>query len=178
MEAPRRPLNSTSRDLFLQEIRGASGLFFTGGDQTKIMSVIADPLSRQALIKFYRDGNMVGGTSAGTAIMSPAMFTGHENDLAPGLGLLPGTLLDTHFLVRSRLARLSAALHGLPTQLIGLGIDQDYWIWVTNGQHVEIFGATYLTVVITKPDGTQVPFAFKGGQSFNLPVPQVPKVVF
>jgi cyanophycinase len=166
-EAPRRPLTSSSRDLFLQSLRGATALYFTGGDQLKIMSVISDPTIRQALIQFYVNGNIVGGTSAGTAIMSPAMFTGHENEVVPGLGLLPGTLIDTHFLVRSRLPRLSAALKKMP-RLIGLGIDEGNAIWVSEGNRVEVFGPTYLTVMRTKPDGTQFLQKFRTGQNFNL----------
>ena len=111
---------------------------------------------------------MVGGTSAGTAIMSPAMFTGHEADLAQGLGLLPGTLLDTHFLVRSRLPRLKAALAPWPG-LIGLGIDQDNALWVTSGKHVEVFGPTSLTLVRTDSSGTQMIRSLKSGQDFDLP---------
>lgn len=148
-EAPRRPLSSASRKVFLQKLKSATGVYFTGGDQNKIMQVFSDHSLFSAVTSFYQQGHVVAGTSAGTAIMSPRMITGNGSETIPGLGLLPGVILDTHFIVRKRLERLKAALLKFPT-LVGLGIDEDNAIWVRNGKFVEVIGPTYLTTVFNQ----------------------------
>ncbi len=148
-EAPHRPLSPASRKIFLEKLKQASGVYFTGGDQNKIMQVLSDESLRLAVADFYQSGSIVAGTSAGTAIMSPRMLTGNGSETVPGLGLLPGVILDTHFIVRKRIERLKAALLKFP-MLIGLGIDEDNAIWVQNGKYVEVMGPTYLTKVINQ----------------------------
>ncbi len=119
-------------------IDACTGLWFTGGDQSRIVQVFRpaarDTRALVAVRSLLARGGVVGGTSAGAAIMTDPMITGGRAASAPrsapsdpdnpepagtptggvrtgpGLGLLPVGLVDQHFLERNRTARLLDAL--------------------------------------------------------------------
>lgn len=127
----------------------ATGVFFTGGDQVRLMAAVDALGLAERLRALSRAGVVFGGTSAGTAVMSPLMITG-EGDFtkldaaqvgtAPGLGLLPGTVVDQHFLKRQRQNRLFGLVAAHPG-LLGLGVDEDTALLV-DGTLAECVGAT------------------------------------
>jgi cyanophycinase len=135
---PRTPVEHAA---FLAALDRATGVFFTGGDQSRIMDGLDDRLARR-LRDLYAGGLAFGGTSAGTAIMSPLMIAGtrdpRRHDLSavvvrPGLGILPGTIVDQHFFRRRRHNRLFALL--LDNERVhGLGIDEGAALAVTGGR--------------------------------------------
>jgi cyanophycinase len=121
------------------KIANARLIFLTGGDQNRLMAAWNSDALRNALKEAHRQGTMVGGTSAGAAVMSEVMITGNQlrdtayaatfpnllaNNLetAPGLGLVQGAVVDQHFVVRSRYNRLLTAL--CDYKLEGWGIDE------------------------------------------------------
>src|SRR4051812_8402362 len=86
----------------LQDFTGASGLFFTGGDQLKIMSKIGGTPVQTAIIELFRSGGTVAGTSAGATAVSELMLMEGECDpfgidrpllITSGLGLLKGVMI-------------------------------------------------------------------------------------
>jgi cyanophycinase len=126
----------------------ATGVFFGGGDQARVMDALADPALLQAVRRRHAEGVVFGGTSAGTAVMSARMITG-DGDFTvidgtkvvvrPGLGLLPGSILDQHFVKRSRQNRLFGLVLRHPEER-GVGIDEDTALLVTNGREAEVVG--------------------------------------
>jgi len=66
-------------------------------------------------------------------------------EMGPGMGFMPGLVVDQHFAERGRLGRLLAALVLQPAML-GLGIDEDTGI-VVNGDEFEVVGSGAITVV-------------------------------
>ena len=87
----------------------------------------------QALHKAYQRGAIIAGTSAGASAMSETMIVdGEETEaprkntvqMAPGLGLLRGVVVDQHFAQRGRLGRLLAAVAKYH-YVLGVGIDED-----------------------------------------------------
>ena len=74
--APAAPLTEATKIKFLDQLKTATGVFFSGGDQGRIMDVLKDQSLLQALTKRYHEGVVFGGTSAGAAIMSRRMITG------------------------------------------------------------------------------------------------------
>src|SRR5215203_3875702 len=72
--APRAPLDAEKRAKFLEQLRTASGVFFSGGDQNRIMDVLRDEELYRALREKYDAGAVFGGTSAGAALMSTPMM--------------------------------------------------------------------------------------------------------
>lgn len=133
-------------------LRDATGVFFTGGDQERITAVIGGT-GTDSLLQELSGHLIIGGTSAGAAIMSGTMIV--EGDAAgvtrasvrtgPGLEFLPGVLIDQHFAERGRLNRLLSAVALYPHEL-GLGIDEDTAI-LTDGDRFEVLGSGAVTVV-------------------------------
>ncbi|WP_448581234.1 cyanophycinase [Thermaurantiacus sp.] len=132
-------------------LEGVGAIWFTGGDQSRIMAALVAPDGRAtpllaAIRARHRAGAVVGGTSAGAAVMSDPMLTGGDPvaavspgrgeavTMAAGLGFLAGAIVDQHFDARSRLPRLLAALASLPPrQRLGFGIDEDTALIVSEG---------------------------------------------
>jgi cyanophycinase len=97
---------------------------------------------------------VIGGTSAGAAMMPDEMIVGGASvsnpsvgavRMGPGMGFLPGIVIDQHFAQRGRLGRLLAALVLQPA-VVGLGIDEDTAIIVT-GDEFKVVGSGAITVV-------------------------------
>ncbi len=175
--APDAPLDAGSRAKFLEQLKNATGVFFSGGDQNRIMEVLKDEPLYKRLREKYDTGTVFGGTSAGTALMSSPMITG-ENDLTVidarkvgtrrGLGLLPNAIIDQHFIVRQRENRLFGLVLASP-KMLGIGIDEDMALLVTDNRTAEVVGATYVMIV----DGSNKKATFvinllKAGEKFDL----------
>ncbi|HEU4631205.1 MAG TPA: cyanophycinase [Gemmatimonadaceae bacterium] len=133
------------RDSVVRLVQGATGIWFPGGDQARLTRVLQGTATLRAIQARYRAGAVVGGTSAGAAIMSDSMITGdqvragedtsgyfgdefprvarHAIVVAPGFGFLPGAIVDQHFLRRERHNRLLSVVLERPTML-GVGIDE------------------------------------------------------
>lgn len=147
----------------LQKCEGSPVIFFTGGDQLRITSQIGDTPLYQCLQSIFTAGGTIVGTSAGAAAMPGTMLiSGIAEDssemsaigMAPGLGLLDGVVIDTHFAERGRIGRLLSAVAQNPRN-IGLGIDEDTAIIVEGDQHFRVIGSGAVYVV----DGTELAYS-------------------
>lgn len=143
--------NKEDKAAFLLQVARATAVFFTGGVQKRIMAVFRDhPELATAVLGRYQKGMLLGGSSAGTAIMSPIMLTGGGNEgtlhpeameTAPGLGALPGLIVDQHFIKRQRFFRLLSVLMGSELSL-GLGIDEGAGVEVVDNRFATVLGGT------------------------------------
>ncbi|MDJ0733569.1 MAG: cyanophycinase [Nostocaceae cyanobacterium] len=138
----------------VKEIEQATGVFFSGGDQSRIISIIKGTKLDAAIHKRYSEGIVVGGTSAGAAMMPDIMIVEGKSDthprmnaveMGPGMGFLPGVVVDQHFAQRGRLARLLAALL-LEPAILGFGIDENTAV-IVDGDEFEVVGEGAVTVV-------------------------------
>lgn len=138
----------------LEAISKATGVFFTGGDQARITSILKDTEIDAAIHKRYSEGIVIGGTSAGAAVMPDQMIVEGDSqtnarievvEMGPGLGFLPGVVIDQHFSQRGRLGRLISALVQEPVAL-GFGIDENTAMVVTDSQ-IEVIGEGTVTIV-------------------------------
>ena len=143
-----------SSSTYLEAIQKATGVFFTGGDQARITSIIKGTELDAAIHKRYSEGIVVAGTSAGAAMMPDMMIVEGDSqtnprvdvvEMGPGMGFLPGVVIDQHFLQRGRLGRLVSALAQQPA-VLGFGIDENTAIMVSNNQF-EVVGEGAVTVV-------------------------------
>ncbi|HEV8159562.1 MAG TPA: cyanophycinase [Pyrinomonadaceae bacterium] len=175
--APVAPLTEQMREQFLAQLKTATGVFFTGGDQNRIMDVLKDETLFQRLRERYNAGVVFGGTSAGTAAMSDPMMTG-EADLKlidgakvgvrKGLGLLPDAILNQHFIVRQRENRLFGLILQTPI-LLGIGIDEDAALLVEDNRRAEVVGdAQIMFVDARRRRGAMLIHLLKAGESFDL----------
>ncbi len=138
----------------LEAITNATGVFFTGGDQSRITSVLKGTELDAALHKRYAEGIVVGGTSAGASMMSETMIVDGDAETHPrmdiveidsGMSFMPDALIDQHFAQRGRLGRLISGVAKEP-QLLGIGIDENTAIIVDNHQF-SVIGAGAVTIV-------------------------------
>ena len=153
--APLAPLKPKARALFLAQLGKATGVFFSGGDQARVMDVLRDRELLEALRERYRAGVAFGGTSAGCAVMSSPMITGEGDftvidgdkvDTREGLGLLPGIIVDQHFLKRQRENRLFGLVLKWPDTL-GVCVDEATALLVEDGRHGEVTGKGQVMLV-------------------------------
>lgn len=133
----------------------STGIFFTGGDQLRITSILGGTKVYEALHAANKAGVIIAGTSAGASAMSRTMIVeGNDNDaarkctlkMAPGLGLLEEALIDQHFHQRGRIGRLTCGVAENPS-ILGIGIDEDTAIRVFPDNHFEVIGSNSVTVV-------------------------------
>lgn len=139
---------------YLQAIEKATGVFFTGGDQARITNILKDTAIDAAIHKRYAEGIVVGGTSAGAAMMPDMMIIEGDSEtnprvevveMGPGMAFLPGVVIDQHFLQRGRLGRLISALAQQPA-VLGFGIDENTAIVVSDNKF-EVIGEGAVTIV-------------------------------
>ena len=163
-----RVLRATSRqDAFEANadelLDGVTGVFITGGDQMRLVSILGGTKFAARLRHMVRETDMVlAGTSAGAAGMSTSMIvrgesTSHPHKsavrLSPGLGFLKNIIIDQHFTERGRISRLITAVSYNPYNL-GIGIDENTAIILNNNGIMEVFGAGSATIV----DGSQITY--------------------
>jgi cyanophycinase len=150
----------------VRQLDSATGIWFGGGDQLHLTDALAGTASLRAIQARYRAGAVVGGTSAGAAIMSDSMITGnqtppgdttgyygdeypaiapHRIEVIPGLGFLSGAVVDQHFIRRERHNRLISAVLERPS-LVGVGIDESTAIEVAPDGQWTVLGLSDVIV--------------------------------
>ena len=131
---------------------GVGSVYFTGGDQSRLTAALVGTPVHKRLMEIYREGGIIGGTSAGAAVMSGLMITGNEKrtleegeeafekilsdniEVVPGFGFVESAIIDQHFVARKRHNRLISLVLEHPS-ILGIGIDES-------------------TAIVLNPDGT------------------------
>jgi len=169
-------LDAEAKARVLAQLSSATGVFFTGGDQARIMDVLADTELLRAIRDRHAAGVVFGGTSAGAAVMSSRMirgdgdFTvidGDQVGVREGLGLAPGLIVDQHFVKRQRQNRLFGLVLKHPEER-GVGIDEDTALLVTAGGHAEVVGRGPVMLVDAKGPDRLLITLLRTGQSIDL----------
>lgn len=171
-----------------ERIESATAVWFPGGSQ----SALYEALEKAGLVALIRQrharGMVVGGTSAGAAVMSavmisrspeiPALRTGNTPS-ASGLGLAPGLIIDQHFVRRRRMNRLVGIVLDQRGR-VGVGIGEATAIIVSGGRF-RVMGKNSVIVVdpreacIDRPAAGEIQSAgglrlhvLKAGQEFRF----------
>jgi cyanophycinase len=140
---------------FAETAAKAGGIFFGGGDQSRITRALLDTPVGAAIAGAFERGAVVGGTSAGTACQSALMITGEGDfkvirasavELTRGLGFFKGVIVDQHFIVRQRSNRLISVILEHP-DLLGVGIDEDTAVWVRPDDTFQVMGSSCVMVL-------------------------------
>lgn len=139
----------------LKRLDNVNCVFFTGGDQLKITSLLGGSELEKLLRDSFLKGLIIAGTSAGASAMSETMITSGPDDeapkkctvkMAPGLGLISGVVIDQHFAQRGRLGRLLASVSQNPN-VLGIGIDEDTAIIVHSDKTFDVIGSNAVTIL-------------------------------
>jgi cyanophycinase len=138
-------------DSVVRALSGVTGIWFPGGDQSLLIAALQGSAALRAIQERFRAGAVVGGTSAGAAVMSDSMITGnqfwpgmsaavdspsfsriarHSIEIVPGFGFVKNAIVDQHFIRRQRENRLFSVILERPS-LIGVGIDEGTALEVT-----------------------------------------------
>ena len=169
-------------------VKACSGIWFTGGDQMRTMAALTGPDGNptpvlEAVWEVYNRGGVIGGSSAGAAIMSEVMIgngssmgalqkgiitdNGPDNEetdallLSRGLGFFPEGIVDQHFNQRARIARLVVALMNSRENFsLAFGVDENTaLIYAGQTRSVEVAGAHGVTMI----DATNAKLVYKKG---------------
>ena len=165
----------------LAELDKATGIFFTGGDQSRLATNLVDTPAQVRLIERYHQGAVIGGTSAGAAIMSALMITG-EQRLKPesadgftsiqrdnvstraGLGFVTNAVIDQHFIARKRQNRLIGLVAEHP-ELLGVGIDESTALIVLPQGIFEVLGERSVMIFDARTAG---PVKADAGENLSI----------
>ena len=158
----------------LRRIEEASGIFFTGGNQLRLTTLLGGTEVARLIRARNAHGVTVGGTSAGASILCEHMIAGGDEGsalvagsvrMAPGLGLTNRFIIDQHFRERDRLGRLLTALAYNPFA-VGIGLDEDTAVFIGPEDVLEVEGTGGVTVV----DPSEVNFSSIASTEEGQPV--------
>lgn len=141
---------------------GVGGVWFAGGDQARLTAALLDTPIHKKMLELYEKGCVIGGTSAGAAVMSEVMITGDEkrtdgkegtweviwaDDVirTRGFGFVKAAVVDQHFVTRRRLNRLIATVIENP-KLVGVGIDESTAVLVRPDGRYEVLGENQVVI--------------------------------
>ncbi len=133
---------------FSEILKTATGVWFLGGSQSKVTDTYLGTVTERLFHAVVERGGVIGGTSAGAAIMSPVMIRrgNPEPEVGKGFGFLPGCVVDQHFMNRNRQPRLMKVLAANPG-LLGLGIDEGTAL-IVQGRRMNVMGESHVAACL------------------------------
>jgi cyanophycinase len=165
----------TDDPAYLERIRQADGVLFTGGDQTRLANVFSGTAFHRILQeRYYHEDFVIAGTSAGAMAMSQTMIYGGssanaflkgEVKFSEGLGFIENVIIDSHFVTRGRFGRLAKAVAREPHR-IGLGLGEDTGVLIWQGNQLETIGSGLVVIM----DGSQLGHTNISELEVGLPV--------
>lgn len=163
---------------YLEMVERAAGIMFTGGDQLRLTSILGGSAVLQLMKERYTydEGFVIAGTSAGaTAMSTPMIYEGETQGgyikgdvrITTGLEFLKNVAIDTHFIQRGRIVRVSQCIVTNPG-CIGIGLEEDTAICVKKGSQIKVLGTGLVTIV----DGLDITetniYEIKTGEPFSV----------
>jgi len=143
---------TANSEKFIKPITQATAVWISGGLQSRLEKAYVGTAAQRALHKLLDRGGVIGGSSAGAAIMTQVMI--RQGNPVPvigrGLGLLPNGIVDQHFLARKRQARLTTAIDK-HAGLVGYGIDESTAM-VVRGRSIYVIGKSTVSVFLGKSE--------------------------
>lgn len=147
---------------FCKKVEKAHAVFFSGGDQFKLASILGGTQTMEVIKeKYFTDKDfIVAGTSAGAmAIPKLMIYEGGKHEamlkedisIASGLGILDLCIVDTHFIKRGRFGRLAHAVVMNP-EALGIGLGEDTALIVKKGYEAECRGSGMVVII----DGNEI----------------------
>jgi cyanophycinase len=144
-----RNRDSADTPAFLERIRKANGVFFGGGDQSRLADAYLGTRLHRELTALLERGGTLMGTSAGASIMGSLLVGGDHRktpdrkvQLPEGLAFMKHTAIDQHVLVRNRAFDLIPVLENHPGTF-GISIDESTAAVVTSNE-IRVIGQSYM----------------------------------
>jgi cyanophycinase len=141
----------------IERIKNAHAVFFTGGDQIRLLAMINQTAMLKVIVKKYHNDQhfIVAGTSAGAMVIPEVIITGGvigsvllkgDIQMTKGFGLISNVIVDTHFIKRGRFARLAHAV-ALNPSCLGFGLEEDTALMITQGNIAECIGSGMVLII-------------------------------
>ena len=167
---------------FTAPIRQATGIWFTGGRQWRLVDAYRNTMVLEECRKLLERDGIIGGSSAGATIQGSYLARGDSRgntlmmgDHEEGFGFVTNIAIDQHLLARNRQFDMFEILEAKP-ELLGIGLDESTAILV-EGDNFEVIGKSYVAVYDGKfwrrdsnplvPAGNTF-FLLKEGDRYNM----------
>jgi cyanophycinase len=160
---------------FVVPIVEATAVWFGGGDQVELVTPYRGTAVEREFKALLKRGGVIGGTSAGAAVMSEVMIEGGnpKAQVGRGFGFVTNAVCDQHFLRRGRVNRLLGVLSERP-HLIGLGIDEGT-AFCLQGSKWSVVGRSYVIACEVDKDGKLLRMeSFRDGDHGTYPATGLP----
>ncbi|MBE6050358.1 MAG: cyanophycinase [Clostridium sp.] len=155
----------------ISKIKESALIFFTGGDQLRITSLLGGTPIYEALKEAGIKGKYIVGTSAGASVMSDTMIVEGDDDesprkctlkMSPGIGYIENVIIDQHFAQRGRIGRLLTGIAQNP-EILGIGIDENTAIIANKEGIIEVIGEGAVYFI----DGSNISYTNVSEQNSN-----------
>jgi cyanophycinase len=180
-----RDLQAANSEEFVEPIRNARGIWFSGGRQWRHADSYLNTLTHKAFFELLDRGGVIAGSSAGATIQGSYLARGDTQmntimmgDHEEGLGFISHVAIDQHLFARNRQFDMFEILENRP-ELLGIGLDEDTGI-VVEGDQFSVFGNSYVAIydgtrwsaerdtIYSLPPGSRDFYLLSKGQKYNL----------
>ena len=174
-----------NNDDFIEPIKTAAGIFFTGGRQWRIADGFLNTKAHEEMFKLLDRGGVIAGSSAGATILGSYLARGDTKnnqimmgDHETGLGFISNVAIDQHVLARNRQFDMFDILDKKP-ELLGIGIDENTAI-VVQGDILQVIGKSYVLIydkcfwsregieLKNTPNENDLFYFLQSGEKYNL----------
>ena len=170
---------------FVEPIRNARGVWFSGGRQWRHADSYLNTLTQKAFFELLNRDGVIAGSSAGATIQGSYLARGDTRkntimmgDHDKGLGFISNVAIDQHLFARNRQFDMFEILEKRP-ELLGIGLDEDTGI-IVEGDRFSVFGNSYVAIydrsrwsaerdtVYALPGGSRDFYLLSKGQKYDL----------
>jgi len=170
---------------FIEPLQEATGVWFTGGRQWRLVDAYADTKTEIVLWEVLQKGGVIGGSSAGATIQGSYLARGDTKtnqimmgDHEEGFGFIKNIAIDQHVLARNRQFDMFDILKNRP-ELLGIGIDESTAIVVQQNtfevigkSNVLIYDGTFWSRdtndIQNPPKADDIFYFLQAGDQYNL----------
>ncbi len=163
---------------YIERLRACDCVMFSGGDQSNITRAFNGSEFLDLMVeRYFEEPNfIIAGTSAGAMAMSKVMIAGGNPfdalkkgavKITVGLGLIEPLIIDSHFVMRGRFARLMEAVATHPHHL-GIGLGEDTGVLITEGGKIETIGSNLVVIVDGRDIGHSNAFEVPKGTMLSV----------
>jgi cyanophycinase len=180
-----RDPEEANREDFVEPIRKAKGIWFSGGRQWRHADSYLNTLAHKAFFELLDRGGVIAGSSAGATIQGSYLARGDTRkntimmgDHEEGLAFISNVAIDQHLFARNRQFDMFEILDHRP-ELLGIGLDEDTGI-IVEGDKFSVFGSSYVAIydgtrwsaerdtIYSLPKGSRDFYLLSEGQKYDL----------
>lgn len=169
-----RDRNVANTEKFAAPLRKATGVWFGGGRQWRLVDSYLDTLVHKELLAVLERGGVIGGSSAGATIQGSYLVRGAREGntimmakgYEAGLGFLKNTAIDQHINTRKRENDLNEVIAAHP-ELLGVGLYESTAI-VVQGDKFEVIGDGKVAITDGKEHDGKKYYLLSAGERFDL----------